>query len=138
MKNIDFIQFINSNIEKYTKDQNHKMLIAFRNIKSEYIYEKEKSKTDDSEIIKKMFNKRNETSNIYRTTNQELFEDECREMAILNPFLPPVLEETAVLEFLKTLDIPKEKKNFKMFQEKCIEHFKQRVDSAIILKYLNS
>ena len=138
MKNIDFLQFIDSNIEKYTRDQNHKMLVAFRNIKSEYVYEKEKTKSDDSDIIKKMFNKRNETSNIYRTTNQELFEDECREMTILNPFLPPALAETDVIEFLKTLDISKEKKNFKMFQEKCVEHFKQRVDSSIILKYLNS
>lgn len=138
MKNVNFIQFVDSNIEKYTKEQNHKMLVAFRNIKSEYAYEKEKTKADDSEILKKMFNKRNETSNIYKTTNQELFEDECREMAILNPFLPPALSETEVFDFLNTLDIEKEKKNFKLFQEKCVAHFNQRVDSKIILKYLNS
>ena len=36
MNNISFIDFVNSNIEKYMKEQNHKMLIAFRNIKSLY------------------------------------------------------------------------------------------------------
>lgn len=53
MNNISFIDFVNSNIEKYMKEQNHKMLIAFRNIKSEYVYMKEKSGETDTEIIKR-------------------------------------------------------------------------------------
>lgn len=138
MNNVVFIDFVNSNIEKYMKEQNHKMLVAFRNIKSEYVYNKEKSKSPDSEIIKKMFNKRKETCEIYKDKNQELFDDENREMTILHPFVPVEIPEDTVLNFLKRLPIEKEKKNFKKFQDECMMEFGQKIDSAIILKYINS
>lgn len=97
MNNISFIDFVNSNIEKYMKEQNHKMLIAFRNIKSEYVYMKEKSGETDTEIIKKMFNKRKETCEIYKNKNLELFEAENREMVILHPFLPVSVPKNVIL-----------------------------------------
>lgn len=134
----DFLDTINEYIEKCIKNQDHKMLTAFRNIKSEFVYERSKSKATNTDLIKKMFNKRKETAAIYKDTNQELFENENREMVILHQFLPPELSEFTVLNFLKTLDIEKNKKNFKLFQNACAKEFGQTVDSAVILKYLNS
>lgn len=136
MKN--FLDSINEYIEKCIKNQDHKMLIAFRNIKAEFVYEKSKSNISDSDLIKKMFNKRKETAAIYKDTNQELFDNENKEMVILHQFLPPELSEFTILNFLKTLDIEKNKKNFKLFQEACKKEFGQSVDSTTILKYLNS
>lgn len=134
----DFLDAINEYIEKCIKNQDHKMLTAFRNIKSEFVYERSKSKATNTDLIKKMFNKRKETAAIYKDINQELFENENREMVILHQFLPPELSEFTVLNFLKTLDIEKNKKNFKLFQNACAKEFGQAVDSAVILKYLNS
>lgn len=133
-----FLETINEYIEKCIKNQDHKMLTAFRNIKAEFVYEKSKSKISDSDLIKKMFNKRKETASIYKDTNQELYDNENREMVILHQFLPPELSESTILFFLKTLDIEKNKKNFKLFQEACKKEFGQSVESAVILKYLNS
>lgn len=138
MDAINFIQSINLDIEKYIKSQDHNFLTSCRNIKSEFIYEQEKTKKPDSEILKKMYNKRKETSEIYRTVNQSLYEDEVREMSIIQPFLPPELNKDDILKYLNTLDITKEKKNFKLFQNNCEQHFGQKVDSKIILEYLNS
>ena len=138
MNNISFIDFVNSNIEKYMKEQNHKMLIAFRNIKSEYVSTKEKSGSTDGEIIKKMFNKRKETCEIYRDKNLELFEAENREMIILYPFLPVSVPKNVILQYLKGLSIVKDKKNFKAFQDACVEEFGEKVESSIILEHINS
>lgn len=138
MNNISFIDFVNSNIEKYMKEQNHKMLIASRNIKSEYVYTKEKSGSTDGEIIKKMFNKRKETCEIYRDKNLELFEAENREMIILYPFLPVSVPKNVILQYLKGLSIVKDKKNFKAFQDACVEEFGEKVESSIILEHINS
>lgn len=138
MNNTTFIDFVNSNIEKYMKEQNHKMLIAFRNIKSEYLYMEEKSKDTEGEIIKKMFNKRKETCEIYKDKNQELFDDENREMIILHPFVPKEIPEKIVLQFLGTLPIEKAKRNFVAFQNECLKEFGEKVDSSVILKHINS
>lgn len=138
MNSVVFIDFVNSNIEKYMKEQNHKMLVAFRNIKSEYVYTKEKSRSADSEIIKKMFNKRKETCEIYRDKNLELFEAENREMIILHPFLPISVPKNVILQYLKGLSITKDKKNFKAFQDACVEEFGEKVESSIILEHINS
>lgn len=138
MNNISFIDFVNSNIEKYMKEQNHKMLIAFRNIKSKYVYMKEKSGETDTEIIKKMFNKRKETCEIYKDKNLELFEAENREMVILHPFLPVSVPKNVVLQYLNRLSITKDKKNFKVFQDACMEEFGEKVESSIILEHINS
>lgn len=138
MNNISFIDFVNSNIEKYIKEQNHKMLIAFRNIKSEYLYMEEKSNDSGGGIVKKMFNKRKETCKIYENKNQELFDDENREMIILHPFIPKEIPEKIVLQFLETLPIEKTKRNFVAFQNECLKEFGERVDSSIILKHINS
>lgn len=138
MNNISFIDFVNSNIEKYMKKQNHKMLIAFRNIKSEYVYMKEKSGETDTEIIKKMFNKRKETCEIYKNKNLELFEAENREIVILHPFLPVSVPKNVILQYLNRLSITKDKKNFKAFQDACMEEFGEKVESSIILEHINS
>lgn len=119
MNNISFIDFVNSNIEKYMKEQNHKMLIAFRNIKSEYVYTKEKSGSTDGEIIKKMFNKRKETCEIYRDKNLELFEAENREMIILYPFLPVSVPKNVILQYLKGLSIVRTRRILRPFKSLC-------------------
>lgn len=138
MNNTTFIDFVNSNIKKYMEEQNHKMLIAFRNIKSEYLYMEGKSKDTEVEIIKKMFNKRKETCEIYKDKNQELFDDENREMIILHPFIPIEVPEKVVLQFLETLPIEKTKRNFVAFQNECLKEFGEKVNSSVILKHINS
>lgn len=138
MNNTTFIDFVNSNIKKYMEEQNHKMLIAFRNIKSEYLYMEGKSKDTEVEIIKKMFNKRKETCEIYKDKNQELFDDENREMIILHPFVPIEVPEKIVLQFLETLPIEKTKRNFVAFQNECLKEFGEKVNSSVILKHINS
>lgn len=135
---MDFLEFLNTNIEQYIKEKNSKMLTAFRNIKSEYVYEQEKSKLSDDELIKKMYNKRRETAAIYLDTNADLYEAENLEMNILHPFLKKEPSQDEVMDFLKTLNTEKNVKNFKVFQMQCQEKFGQKVNSEYIIEYINS
>ena len=89
-------------------------------------------------VIKKMFNKRKEACEIYRDKNLELFEAENREMIILHPFLPISVPKNVILQYLKGLSITKDKKNFKAFQDACVEEFGEKVESSIILEHINS
>ena len=135
---VNFLEFVNNNIETYIREKNHKMLTAFRNIKSEYLYEKEKSKLDDNELVKKLYNKRKDTAAIYENTNEDLWEAEHLEMVILYPFLTPEPSKDEVISYLKTLSIDKNMKNFKLFQDSCKENFGQKVDSTYISEYIKS
>ena len=133
-----FLEFLNNNIEQFIKEKNQKMLTAFRNVKSEYVYEQEKSNLSDDELIKKLYNKRKETAAIYLNTNPDLYESENLEMNILHPFLKKEPEKEEVIAFLQSLSIEKNVKYFKVFQTMCQENFGQKVNSDYIIEYINS
>ena len=112
-------------------------LNGFRNIKSDYIYNKEKfDKLSDSEIISKLYKMRDEASIIYEGKNEELRQQELIEMGILKPYLPKEIDIAEIFAFLESLNIQKTKINFKLFQEECEKKFGQKIDSAIILKFI--
>lgn len=59
-------------------------------------------------------------------------------MVILHPFLPVSVPKNVVLQYLNRLSITKDKKNFKAFQDACMEEFGEKVESSIILEHINS
>lgn len=120
----------------YNQDQ--MQLTGLRNIKSDYNYIHSKdTKKSEVEILKSMYKEREENSHNY-TIGSELYLQEITEMNILNPFIPAEPSDNEVQAFLNTLDIEKSKKNFKKFQDACENHFGQKVNSQLILNFINS
>lgn len=141
VNNIDFITYIDQEIllsMKLGQAADQKRLTGLRNIKSEYIYTKEKNKgLSEGELVKKMHKVRNETAELYVGVNEDLRMQEILEINILTPFLPEELNWQDVVEFLNTLELTKEKKNFKKFQTEAENHFGQKVDSIVILDFID-
>ena len=120
----------------YNQDQMR--LTGLRNIKSDYNYIHSKdNKKSEVEILKSMYKEREENSHNY-TIGSELYLQEITEMNILKLFIPAEPSDKDVHTFLNTLDIEKSKKNFKKFQDACENHFSQKVNSQLILNYINS
>lgn len=120
----------------YNQDQ--MQLTGLRNIKSDYNYIHSKNnKKSEVEILKLMYKEREENSQNY-TTGSELYLQEITEMNILKPFIPAEPSDNDVQSFLNTLDVEKSKKNFKKFQDACENHFGQKVNSQLILNFINS
>lgn len=120
----------------YNQDQMR--LTGLRNIKSDYNYIHSKdSKKSEVEILKSMYKEREENSYNY-TMGSELYLQEITEMNILKQFIPAEPNDNDVLAFLNTLDIEKSKKNFKKFQDACENQFGQKVNSQLILNFINS
>lgn len=137
----NFIDYIDTEIRVqmmlgYNQDQMR--LTGLRNIKSDYNYIHSKdTKKSEVEILKSMYKEREENSHNY-TIGSELYLQEITEMNILNPFIPTEPSDNEVQAFLNTLDIEKSKKNFKKFQDACENHFGQKVNSQLILNFINS
>lgn len=120
----------------YNQDQ--MQLTGLRNIKSDYNYIHSKdNKKSEIEILKSMYKEREENSQNY-TIGSELYLQEITEMNILKQFIPAEPSDNDVLAFLNTLDIEKSKKNFKKFQDACENQFGQKVNSQLILNFINS
>ena len=120
----------------YNQDQ--MQLTGLRNIKSDYNYIHSKdNKKSEVEILKSMYKEREENSQNY-TKGSELYLQEITEMNILKPFIPAEPSDNDVQSFLNTLDIEKSKRNFKKFQDACENQFGQKVNSQLILNYINS
>lgn len=138
----NFLQYVDTQIQlgiKLGATTDMRRLTGFRNIKSEFLYTKEKnSKFSDYDVVSKLYKARQEAAEIYKNTNKDLYTQEIIEMQILEPFLPEELNWQDVFEFLNTLDIPKDKKNFKKFQTESETHFGQKVESSMILDFINS
>lgn len=119
----------------YTQDQRE--LTALRNIKSDYNYIHSKdNKKSEVEILKSMYKEREENSQIYEQ-GSDLYMQEIAEMNILKQFIPTAPLDSEVLEFLSTLNYEKTKRNFKRFQDACENQFGQKVNSQLILNYIN-
>lgn len=119
----------------YTQDQRE--LTALRNIKSDYNYIHSKdNKKSEVEILKSMYKEREENSQIYEQ-GSDLYMQEIAEMNILKQFIPTAPPDSEVLEFLSSLNYEKTKRNFKRFQDACENQFGQKVNSQLILNYIN-
>ena len=119
----------------YTQDQRE--LTALRNIKSDYNYIHSKdNKKSEVEILKSMYKEREENSQNYEQ-GSDLYMQEIAEINILKKFIPTVPPDSKVLEFLSSLNYEKTKRNFKRFQDACENQFGQKVNSQLILNYIN-
>lgn len=119
--------------------KNECRLIGLRNIKSDFNYILSKNpKLTTNDILKSMYKERIENVQLYlEQKRDDLWKQENIEKQILVNYLPEEPSEEKVKSFLSELDFPKEKSSFKKFQDACIEKFGQKVDSQIILNFIN-
>ncbi len=142
----NFIDYISSQIQlemRLSATGDPKRLMGFRNIKSEFLYLREKNdKLSETDIMQKMYNSRMANADIYKDVNDELRFQELIEAEIIKPFLPEELNWQDVFNYLDSIhlneNIEKTKKSFKIFQDKCTSHFGQKVDSKVILDYIDT
>lgn len=137
---MDFLKEINDLIQAAIKYQNV-LLQNYRNVKTDFEYLKSNNpKLSDIDILIRMRNERRENAKTYKDAGKKnLEQNEVAELIILDDFIPKEPSNEEVIEFLKTLtDIEKSKKNFKKFQEKCENQFGMKVDSKIILQFLDT
>ncbi len=117
------------------------LLQNYRNLKTDFEYLKSKnSKLSDLEILLKMDKERLENISIYEQAEKlDLAQNEKTEHIILLVYVPREPSKEEVIEYLNSIvDIEKSKKNFRKFQEKCLEHFERPVDSKIILQFFDA
>lgn len=137
----NFTNYIDTQIQVqmrlgYTQDA--KRLQGLRNIKSDYNYIHSKNPNkSEVELLKSLYKEREENSKTYEQ-GSDLYLQEVIEMDILKPFIPKAPADKDVLEFLVSLNIDKDKKNFKKFQDSCENQFGQKVNSQLILDFINS
>ena len=137
----NFTNYIDTQIQVqmrlgYTQDA--KRLQGLRNIKSDYNYIHSKNPNkSEVELLKSLYKEREENSKTYEQ-GSDLYLQEVIEMDILKPFIPKTPADKDVLEFLASLNIDKDKKNFKKFQDSCENQFGQKVNSQLILDFINS
>ena len=118
--------------------RNKHVLQAYRNIKSDFSYiASNNSDLSAIDIIEKLRKEREENAKIYLEKDRhELWLQEDTEEKILKSWLPKPPTKDEIFEFLNTLEIPKQKSSFRDFQEKCVEHFGQKIDSKFILEFI--
>lgn len=142
MNKTEFIQSIDNCIKaELLQAVSREKLTGYRNIKSDFNYAA--SKSDNltvTDIIKKLYKERCENAEIYMNSDRiDLWTQENIEKEILERYLPEEPSEKEIISFLQGLnDIPKQKSSFKIFQEKCTEKFGQKIDSKIILDFINN
>ena len=142
MNNIEFISYIDEAIKQEMllgSSKNENKLTGLRNIKSDfnYIYSKN-NKLSAIDILKSMYKERSDNASLYVSEGRnDLWIQENTELNLLNNYLPPEPSKTQVVDFLNELDIPKQKSSFKKFQDACVEKFGQKIDSQIILDFIN-
>ena len=141
MDNIEFISFIEDRIFREMmlgSARNENILTGLRNIKSDFNYIASKdSKISTIDILKRLRDERVENAKIYKDNNRiDLWLQENTEANILNSYLPAEPSYNEIIEFLETLSIPKQKSSFKKFQNACNDHFGQKINSEIILEFI--
>ena len=142
MNNIEFISYIDEQIKHEMllgPNKNENRLIGLRNIKSDFNYISSKEpKLDAVDILRRLYKERLENKNIYQEANKlDLWLQEHIESEIISAWLPKEPSKNDVFVFLNTLQIVKQKSSFKKFQDACIENFGQKIDSSIILEFIN-
>lgn len=117
--------------------RNEMELTGARNLKSDFDYKMSKSSTkDEAEIILSIYKERLETADIYKDTKTDLYLQEMVEANLIKPYVPKEPSKNEVLAFLNTLTDEKSMKNFKVFIEKCKEHFGIKVNSKYIQDFI--
>lgn len=143
MTSIEFIQFIDNCIKQEMllgPNKNESRLIGLRNIKSDFNYIQSKNpKLEALDILKKLYKEREDNEKLYNDAGKtDLWLQEHTEKEILSRWIPKEPEPEEVFSFLYSLtDIPKSKSSFKKYQSECIKNFGQKVDSNIILEFIN-
>lgn len=142
MNNIEFISYIDEAIKQEMllgSSKNENKLTGLRNIKSDFNYIASKNnKLSAIDILKSMYKERSDNASLYLSEGRnDLWIQENTELNLLNNYLPPEPSKTQVVDFLNELDIPKQKSSFKKFQDACVEKFGQKIDSQIILDFIN-
>ena len=142
MNNIEFISYIDEAIKQEMllgSSKNENKLTGLRNIKSDFNYISSKNnKLSAIDILRSMYKERSDNASLYLSEGRnDLWIQENIELNLLNNYLPPEPSKTQVVDFLNELDIPKQKSSFKKFQDACVEKFGQKIDSQIILDFIN-
>lgn len=142
MNNIEFISYIDEAIKQEMllgSSKNENKLTGLRNIKSDFNYISSKNnKLSAIDILRSMYKERSDNASLYLSEGRnDLWIQENTELNLLNNYLPPEPSKTQVVDFLNELDIPKQKSSFKKFQDACVEKFGQKIDSQIILDFIN-
>lgn len=141
MNNSEFISFIDEQIKQEillgTFGYSHR-LIGLRNIKSDFNYIASITNSEAIDILRKLYKERKENELIYQDTEKtDLWLQEHVEAEILSKWLPKEPEREDIIDFLSSLDIPKRKSEIKNFQSACIKKFGQKIDTNIILDFIN-
>ena len=143
MNNIEFIEVIDKAIHDEMllgPNKNENRLIGLRNIKTDFNYIASREPNAlAADIVRRLYKERVENVHVYLEANKpDLWLQEYTERDILRNYLPQEPSENTVRSFLNTLvNIPKQKSSFKKFQDACIEKFGMKVDSTIILSFIN-
>lgn len=143
MTSIEFIQFVDNCIKQEMflgPNKNENRLIGLRNIKSDFNYIQSKNpKLEALDILKKLYKEREDNEKLYNDAGKtDLWLQEHTEKEILSRWIPKEPEPEEVFSFLYSLtDVPKAKSSFKKYQSECTKRFGQKVDSNIILEFIN-
>lgn len=138
-----FIDYLNEQIKVQMKLGNAKnvlLLQGYRNLKSDFEYQMSKNnKLDELDLLKKLYKSRKENAALYKGVKEDLFKQESIESEILEQFIPEAPKEEDVIAYLESCwPISRSKMDFPKYQNACIEHFGQKVEPAIIFKFIRN
>lgn len=138
-----FIDYLNEQIKVQMKlgdAKNTLLLQGYRNLKSDFEYQMSKNnKLDELDLLKKLYKSRKENAALYKGVKEDLFKQESIESEILEPFIPEAPKEEDVIAYLESRwPISRSKMDFPMYQNACVEHFGQKVEPAIIFKFIRN
>ena len=138
-----FIDYLNEQIKVQMKLGNAKnalLLQGYRNLKSDFEYQMSKNnKIDELDLLKKLYKSRKENAVLYKGVKEDLFKQESIESEILEQFIPEAPKEEDVIAYLESCwPISRSKMDFPKYQNACVEHFGQKVEPAIIFKFIRN
>ena len=138
-----FIDYLNEQIKVQMKLGNAKnalLLQGYRNLKSDFEYQMSKNnKIDELDLLKKLYKSRKENAVLYKGVKEDLFKQEFIESEILEQFIPEAPKEEDVIAYLESCwPISRSKMDFPKYQNACVEHFGQKVEPAIIFKFIRN
>ena len=138
-----FIDYLNEQIKVQMKlgdAKNTLLLQGYRNLKSDFEYQMSKNnKLDELDLLKKLYKSRKENAALYKGVKEDLFKQEFIESEILEQFIPEAPKEGDVIAYLESRwPISRSKMDFPKYQNACLEHFGQKVEPAIIFKFISN
>ena len=138
-----FIDYLNEQIKAQMllgQEKDKTLLAGYRNLKSDFEYQMSKNvKQDELDLLKKLYKSRKENAALYKGIKEDLFKQESVESEILEKFIPEPPKEEDVIAYLESRwPISRSKMEFPMYQNACVEHFGQKVEPAIIFKFITN